>query len=217
MLMWYCSWGITLVSDFNSLSYGLIFTLVCWNIAMKNGLKIFQAYRECWLEKHWFNWAGLCSEIIKLEYIPEVHSFNPWRFCPSARHSYRAGQFEKLDCKSEWRMLSHLAGSVERALPHARCSRTCRKKHFWRRNKHSVCNSELKKEFVYWEQEDASNIKIKSLSGFNWLFFLCFSKWSWILFVHFLWVPYAQKSLYRGSCGTESLSDPLWEFLSGWE
>lgn len=131
----------------------------------------------------------------KLEYIPEGCSFNPWRFCPSARHSYRAGQFEKLDCKPEWRMLSHLAGSVERALPYARCSRTCRKKHFWRRNKHSVCNSELKKEFVYWEQEDASNIKIKSLFGFNWLFFLCFSKWSWILFVHFLWVPSAQKSL----------------------
>lgn len=54
---------------------------------------------------------------------PEVPSFNPWSCCPSARNSYRADQFEKLDPKPEWRVLSHFAGSVERALPCARCLR----------------------------------------------------------------------------------------------
>ena len=76
-------------------------------------------------------------------------------------------------------------------------------KHFWRSNKRSISNYELKKKFVYWGQEDASNIKIKSLSGFNWLSVIL-SNGGGILFVHFLRVPICSWNPHTGgSCGAE--------------
>lgn len=76
---------------------------------------------------------------------------------------------------------------------------------------------DLKKKFVYWGQEDASNIKIKTLSGFNWLFFLLSNR-SGILCVHIPRVPICSWHPYRGgSCGTERFLDSLGEFLLGWE
>lgn len=184
---------------------------------MKNGFRHCR-HAKCWLEKHWFNWAKLCPVIINLPSTPVEPSPNPSSLSPSYRHSYKGRTIREVRLQAWMKSVFSFCQFCEKSsavcwLPKGKLP--LGEQAFLREQQTFCLKFGTKKELYLLRARGCKQYKNQKLIWYL-TFLSLLVKWELDFIFTFAKCPdLLMKSFYGGSCGADSLSDPLGQLLSG--